>query len=105
MNTEDILSEIRDANLQYLLLAQQMIRQDLPTAIYRLGISDKVAQLISSLTTSQTMKLAANVTMLTRFRFDDSAILGMLTHDSKESFQSKAHAAILLASQPVEEFA
>jgi flagellar transcriptional activator FlhD len=51
------------------------------------------------------MKLAANVTMLTRFRFDDSAILGMLTHDTKESFQSKAHAAILLASQPVEEFA
>ena len=43
--------------------------------------------------------------ILSEIRFDDSTILGMLTHDNKESFQSKAHAAILLASQPVEEFA
>ena len=43
--------------------------------------------------------------MLARFRFDDSAILGMLTNYNKVGSQAKAHAAILMAGQPVEEIA
>ena len=39
MNSNDMIAEIRDANLGYLMLAQQMIRADKATAIFRLGIS------------------------------------------------------------------
>ena len=39
MTNNDIIAEIRDANLGYLMLAQQMIRSDKATAIFRLGIS------------------------------------------------------------------
>ena len=42
MNTNDMIAEIRDANLGYLMLAQQMIRADKATAIFRLGISSDV---------------------------------------------------------------
>ena len=84
MNTNDMMAEIRDANLSYLMLAQQMIRQDKPTAIFRLGISAEIADLIEGLSNAQIMKLAATNMMLTRFRFDDGAILGMLTNYNKD---------------------
>jgi len=49
MNTNDMMAEIRDANLGYLMLAQQMIRSDKAAAIFRLGISQEIANLIEGL--------------------------------------------------------
>ena len=46
MTANDMMAEIRDANLSYLMLAQQMIRADKVTAIFRLGISADIADLI-----------------------------------------------------------
>jgi len=59
MTMNDMMAEIRDANLSYLMLA--------------------------------------------RFRFDDSAILSMLTSHTKDRSLAQSHAAILMAGQPVEE--
>jgi flagellar transcriptional activator FlhD len=103
MRTHDIVSEIRDANLSYLMLAQQMIRADKPTAIFRLGLSQPIADMLDGLSTAQVLKLAGSASMLTRFRFDDAAILGMLTHDSKDNALAQSHAAILLAGQAFHE--
>ena len=83
MNTNDMMAEIRDANLNYLMLAQQMIRADKACAIYRLGISAEIASLLETLSNAQLLKLASANLMLARFRFDDTAILGMLTSHSK----------------------
>lgn len=103
MNTNDMMAEIRDANLNYLMLAQQMIRADKACAIYRLGISAEIASLLETLSNGQLMKLASANLMLARFRFDDTAILGMLTSHSKDRSLAQTHAAILMAGQPVEE--
>ncbi|MFA9217481.1 MAG: flagellar transcriptional regulator FlhD, partial [Sphingomonadaceae bacterium] len=46
MTANDMMAEIRDANLSYLMLAQQMIRADKVTAIFRLGIAAEIADLI-----------------------------------------------------------
>ncbi|HEY8606430.1 MAG TPA: flagellar transcriptional regulator FlhD [Noviherbaspirillum sp.] len=105
MNTNDMLAEIRDANLSYLMLAQQMIRSDKASAIFRLGISAAIADLIEGLNTSQLLKLAGTNMMLARFRFDDGAILGMLTNYNKDRELAHSHAAILMAGQPVEQVA
>ena len=99
----NLMDEVRDINLSYLMLAQRMVREDQAMAVYRLGISQEIAQLIDRLSTAQLLKLASSPMMLTRFRFDDGAILGMITHDSKERQLAHAHSAILLAGQPVEE--
>jgi flagellar transcriptional activator FlhD len=40
--------------------------------------------------------------MLARFRFDDSAILGMLTNYTKNSAQAHLHTAVLMAGQSAE---
>ncbi|WP_370868179.1 flagellar transcriptional regulator FlhD [Sulfuriferula sp.] len=97
------MTEIRDANLSYLMLAQQMIRSDKATAIFRLGIDKQIAELMEGLSNAQILKLAGSNMMLARFRFDDSAILGMLTNYNKDRLLAQSHAAILMAGQPVDE--
>lgn len=105
MNTTEMLNEIRDANLNYLMLARQMIRADRASAIFRLGLSAELADLLDGLSSAQVVRLAQGNTMLARFRFDDQAILGMLTRTNRDASLSQAHAAILTAAQPVEDIA
>jgi len=105
MTANDMMAEIRDANLSYLMLAQQMIRADKVTAIFRLGIAAEIADLIEGMSNAQILKLAGGNMMLARFRFDDSAILSMLTNYNKDRVLAQSHAAILMAGQPVEEIA
>jgi flagellar transcriptional activator FlhD len=105
MTANDMMAEIRDANLSYLMLAQQMIRSDKATAIFRLGISQDIADLIEGMSNAQILKLAGSNMMLARFRFDDSAILVMLTNHNKERSLAHSHAAILMAGQALEDIA
>ncbi|MFA9274520.1 MAG: flagellar transcriptional regulator FlhD [Candidatus Aquirickettsiella gammari] len=105
MTPNDMMAEIRDANLSYLMLAQQMIRADKATAIFRLGISKEIADLIEGMNNAQILKLAGSNMMLARFRFEDSSILCMLTNYNKERNLAHSHAAILMAGQKVEEIA
>jgi len=105
MSADDLMAEIHDANLGYLMLAQQMIRSDKPTAIFRLGISGEIADMIENMNNSQILKLAATKMLVTRFRFDDGAILGMLTAHGKDGSLVGPHTAILMAGQAVEEIA
>jgi flagellar transcriptional activator FlhD len=104
MSTVETMSEIRDANLGYLMLAQQMLREDRASAIFRLGISKDIADLLENLSNSQITKLASSQMMLARFRFDDTAILGMLTSYTKDRALTNAHATVLMANQPVAAF-
>ena len=102
---ELIMNEIRDANLNYLMLAQQMIQADKAQAVFRLGISKDIADLLVNLSNAQIIKLSSSNMMLTRFRFDDAAMLGMLTSNTKGVAQSIAHGSILMAGQTVEAIA
>lgn len=102
-NGNGIVNEIGDVNLSYLLLAQRLLREDRATAMFRLGLSAELAELLGNLSLSQVVKLAASSLLLCRFRFDDHTILSALTHSGKDIALQQAHAAILLAGQPVEE--
>ena len=103
MTTDDMLAEIREANLNYLMLAQQLIRADRAAAIFRLGLSADLVDLIDRLTPPQLLKLANSNMMLARFRFDDHAILAMLTGHQKDEALARSHAAILMSGQSVED--
>ena len=105
MDVSEIAMEIREANLSYLMLAQKMIRADKATAIFRLGVDSDIADLLVKLSSQQLLKLAGTNIMLARFRFNDNAILGMLTDYNKDVALARSHAAILMSSQPVEAIA
>lgn len=102
METNQILDEIREINLAYLLLAQQLLREDKVTAIYRLGIGEDVANVVENLTSSQLLKMAASNMLLCRFRFDDQLIAEILSCHQRDRALPQSHAAILMAGLPAE---
>jgi flagellar transcriptional activator FlhD len=102
MNTEQILAEIREANLSYLMLAQSLIRSDKEQALFRLGVSEETASLIGALTPAQMMKVATGNTLLCRFRMDDDMVWNLLTNHGKGAANdgmSRLHASILMAGR------
>jgi flagellar transcriptional activator FlhD len=102
MNADQILNEIREANLSYLMLAQSLIRSDREQALYRLGISEESASLIALLTPAQMMKISAGNTLLCRFRMDDDMVWGLLTNHGKSAANdstNRLHASILMAGR------
>jgi flagellar transcriptional activator FlhD len=101
MNQEQILAEIREANLSYLMLAQSLIRADREQALYRLGVSEDTAAIIGTLTPAQMMKIAQSNTLLCRFRMDDDLVWGLLTNHGKAANDSvsRLHASILMAGR------
>jgi flagellar transcriptional activator FlhD len=101
---EQLLEEVREVNLAYLVLAQHMIRADRAQALYRLGISEEVASIVDQLTPSQLMKIASANQLICRFRFDDDMVWNLLTSHSKSKATGTAavaglHANIVMAGQ------
>ena len=102
MNSDQILAEIREANLSYLMLAQSLIRADREQALYRLGISEETATLLNTLSAAQMLKIASGNTLLCRFRMDDDLVWGLLTSHGKPAANdsvSRLHASILMAGR------
>ena len=85
-----MLAEIREVNLSYLLLAQRLLQEDRPSAMFRMGLSEQLADILASLNLAQVVKVAASNQLLCRFRFDDHAILSSLA-DKEKSRRARAH--------------
>lgn len=97
LKSDMLLEEIREANLTYLMLAQHMIRSDRVQALYRLGISGELADLIDALTPGQLLKMAASSLLMCRFRFDEKLVWELLTSHSRDRNAGIAHANILMS--------
>ena len=102
MTADQILAEIREANLSYLMLAKSLIRADRDQALFRLGVSEDTARLIDALTPAQMMKIATGATLLCRFRMDDELVWNLLTSHGKVAANDgvgRLHASILMAGR------
>ncbi len=102
--TEQLLGDIREANLTYLMLAQQLIRQDKAEALFRLGLSEESADLIAALSPAQIIKLSSTNTLLCSFRATDDMVWGLLTSSHKPNrvgndTTQRLHASILMSSR------
>ena len=106
MTSEQMMAEIREANLTYLMLAQSLIRQDKAEALFRLGIREEAADILGTLSAAQILKLASGNMLLCHFRVDDSLVWNLLTnHDIKKvgnEATNKLHASILMAGRLAE---
>lgn len=102
MTQEQMLAEIREANLSYLMLAQNLIRADRAQALFRLGISEDSADMIAALSPAQLLKIASGNMLMCRFRIDDDVVWGLLTNHGREQgtdTTSRLHASILMAGK------
>ena len=78
-----------------------MIQEDKSGAIFRLGISEEMADLVAGLSPAQLLKMAASNILLCRFRFDEKLLLNMITGYNQDRMMSQTHTAILMAGQPM----
>lgn len=103
MTDDQLITEIRDANMTYLMLAQNLIRKDKAAALFRLGVSEESADLIASLSAAQMLKIASGTMLLCRFRMDDDMVWNLLTNHSASKVDNdattKLHASILMAGR------
>lgn len=106
MTSEQLLAEIREANLSYLMLAQNLIRHDKAEAVFRLGMTEEAADILASLSVAQVLKLASRNTLLCSFRVDDELVWSLLTNQNTPKSSKIAneatntlHANILMASK------
>ena len=101
----ELYNEIREINLAYLMLAQQMLREDREAAMFKLGIADDVAEMVGNLTPGQLLRMAGSAMLLCRFRFDDCLLLNLLSSHKLDPGAATVHATILAADRPVESIA
>lgn len=105
MKRPDFQAEIRELNLAYLMLAQQMLRGDRETALFRLGLSKDVADFIEGLSAAKLVCMASNQMLLPQFRFDDEQLARLMAGEGRDAASSSLHAAILAAGKAAEEAA
>ncbi|NDP39598.1 MAG: flagellar transcriptional regulator FlhD [Rhodoferax sp.] len=103
MTDDQLTTEIREANLTYLMLAQNVIRKDKAEALFRLGVSEESADLIATLSPAQILKIASSPMLLCRFRVDDDMVWNLLTNHTATKVNNdattKLHASILMAGR------
>lgn len=97
------LSDIREVNLSYLMLAQRLLRDNYAAGMFRLGFSQDVAETVLELSPAQMVKLASSSSLICRFRLDDHGLLSTLTQDVLGGVLQQAHSTILLSQQAVEQ--
>lgn len=102
MSPADTYNDIKEVNLAYMMLAQSMVRADRESAIFRLGISEEVADILDRLTPGQVLKMAGSDMLLCSFRFNDTLLLDLLSNHERDRGVGHIHAAILAAGKPVE---
>lgn len=104
MDGDQLLTEIRETNLTYLMLAQTLIRKDKAEALFRLGLPEESADLLAALSPAQLLKIASTNMLLCRFRADDDMVWGLLTGSHKPNrvdndITQRLHASILMAGR------
>lgn len=105
MKNTDLSREIKELNLSYLMLAQQMLQADREGAMLKLGIGEDVVKMIEELSPGQILRMASSDMLLARFRFDDTMLLNLLANHERDSAASRIHATILACNQTVEHLA
>jgi flagellar transcriptional activator FlhD len=102
MKSTDTYNDIKEVNLAYLMLAQSMVRADRAGAVFKLGISEEIADILDRLTPGQILKMSSSDMLLCNFRFDDTLLLNLLANHERERGVAHVHAAILAAGKAVE---
>jgi len=99
MNDEDISKEISDLNLNYMLLAQKLLRKDRAAAMLRLGISRELADMLVGMSLAQIVRLAATNFVLCSFRLDGLPAAVAAPAAAKDASLHQAHISIVLAAR------
>lgn len=91
------LTDIKEVNLSYLMLAQRLLRENYAAGMFRLGFDTDVADIVLRLSPAQLVKLSGASSLICGFRLNDYDLLSSLTQDVLGGVLQQAHSTILLA--------
>jgi flagellar transcriptional activator FlhD len=94
------LNEIRDVNLNYLILAQRLLRDDFATGLYRTGLSEDMGRVIAQLSLQQVVALSSSVGLLCGFRLNDASLLSALSKEGMNGALQRARMTMALTQAP-----
>lgn len=98
----DMLASIREVNLSYLMVAQNLLRKNLARGMFTLGLNEDAATILLSLRPAQVMKIASSGSLVCSFRLNDAQLLSSLRLD-EEDFpmreMQRHHRMVMLLSQ------
>lgn len=100
MANTDLLDEIRDMNLAYLMLAQRLLKEDRATAQFRLKLDDDMADAIGLLSARQLGQLARTNQFLFQFKLASAGQLGQVFGKKLDPAMVQTHASLLMAGRP-----
>lgn len=98
----EISREIGDVNLAYMLLAQKLVKQDRVAAMFRLGISAELADMLAAMSLAQILKLAASNFLLCSFRLNEHASMSAVVGEGKDTTLQQAHMSILMSARTLQ---
>ncbi|WP_321935512.1 flagellar transcriptional regulator FlhD [Paraburkholderia sp. J8-2] len=78
LTAQSDLSAIYEVNLRFLLLIQNLLREDIDAAVEQFGMTSEMAAVMGNLSEVQVDQLARSSFLLCRFRFNDVQILSAL---------------------------
>lgn len=88
-----------ELNLGYLLLAQRLIKDDMASAMFRLGLGRNLATKLSKMSITSVVRLANSGHLVFEFRLDEMALSQAMSQEDRMKDLRMAHTAILLAKQ------
>lgn len=97
-NTNADLADIQDLNLSYLLLAQTLLRKDRDVAIFRLKLSEHMADLLMQLSSKQMTQLARTNQLICRPIFEEAEGIARALDNSRELGMVEIHTSLLMAA-------
>ncbi|HEY1057455.1 flagellar transcriptional regulator FlhD [Limnobacter humi] len=101
-SAERMLNELRELNLNFLMLAQRMLNDNKVTAKAQLGLPDGVADTLMDMSTTDLMRLASTSLSLCTLRFDHEKLWALANDQSTDPRLTALHASILGFRHPVE---
>ena len=102
MNTDQLLAEIREANLSHLMLAQNLIRTDREQALYRLGINEETGHADCHAQPGADHEDRRRQHLLCAFRMSDDLVWGPLYQPRQVAAAesvNRPHASIPMAGR------
>ncbi|TCV95524.1 flagellar transcriptional regulator FlhD [Biostraticola tofi] len=99
MSCENLLRNIHEVNLSYLLLAQALINQDKAAARFRLGLNEETINVLSTLSYPNLIKLGELNQLICQLRIDNKTVISCLTKESRVDDLQHVHTGIILSTQ------
>lgn len=99
MEHSDLMVELEELNLAYLLLAQRLLHADRVSAIFRLKIDEEMADLLVSLSSRQLSRLARTNQLLCHFGHEGAERLRQVVDNPRDQGMGGFHASLLMASR------